>query len=194
MHVSIINRFVLVSFLAVLAGCAGTGGQGSRDGGGSGSGFPWSSSRLKIGYIRSDMITQRYRDYQDADNALQTENRKWLNEVEDMKREITKKETDLEELSLILSDEQKKQLEDELVEGRKALQRFQHETWYDENSQYIKKRRELMEPIDARVNDAIWRIAEDEGFDLIFDTIAGNIVYVKPEFDITEKVLEELQE
>ncbi len=147
-----------------------------------------------MGYVRSDVISEQYRDYQDADNALQSENRKWLNEVEDMERAITDKEVDLEELSLILSDDQKKQLEKDLVDARKELQRFKHETWYDENSQYIKRRREIMEPIDARVNDAIWKVAEREELDVVFDTISGNIVYVQPEFDITKKVLEELQE
>jgi len=50
-----------------------------------------------------------------------------------------------------------------------------------------------MEPIDARVNDAIWRICEQKDLDIVFDTVAGNIVYVKPGLDITEDVLEELQ-
>ena len=176
----------------LVAGCASTGGGAS--GGGSGSMLPWATSGLKIGYIRSDEISDKYADYRDADNALRTDNRKWLEEVESMGKEITRKEEEFEELSLILSPERKKQLEDELVDLRKALQKFRHETWYDEHSLYIKRRRELMEPIDARVNDAIWKVAEAEGFDIVFDTVAGNIVFVKPEFDITDKVLEELQE
>ena len=73
------------------------------------------------------------------------------------------------------------------------MQKFRQQTWYDENSTYVKRRREIMEPIDARVNDAIWVVAEMENMDMIFDTVAGNIVYVKPAFDLTEKVLEELE-
>jgi len=190
-----ITTVLFIFIFTLIAGCSSTKpGVGDGSAQPSSSGFPWSKSGLRMGYVRSDVISEQYRDYQDADNALQSENRKWLSEVEDMERDISDKENDLEELSLILSEDQKKQLEQDLVEDRKELQRFKHETWYDENSQYMKRRREIMEPIDARVNDAIWMVAEREELDVVFDTISGNIVYVKPEYDITKLVLEELQE
>ena len=189
-----IHSFIVFCLAVVLSGCA-SNQQGTSSGrSSSGSILPWASSGLKIGYIRSDVITKRHAEYRDADNTLRSDNRKWLSEAERMERDVADQEEELEELSLILSPERKKQIEDEIVEARRALQRFRHETWYDENSLYIKRRRELMEPIDARVNDAIWLVAEDEGFDIVFDTVAGNIVFVKPEFDLTEKVIEELQE
>lgn len=181
-----------VLLLCLLSGCAST-----SPGGGEGKGssiLPWSTSGVKIGYIRSDVISQRYTDYRDADNALRADNRKWLEEAEEMEKEINRREAELEDLSLILSTDRKERLQQELVEARRNLQKFRHETWYDENSSYIKRRRELMESIDARVNDAIWKVAKGEGFDVVFDTVAGNIVYVKPEMDLTEKVLEELED
>jgi len=183
---------VLICF-ALLMGCAAPN-QGTDGGSGSGSVLPWRSSGLKIGYIRSDEITKKYGEYKDADNALRRENQEWLDQVEKMETDIATKKQELEELRLILSPERKEQLESELVAVKKELQKFKHETWYDENSTYVKRRMELMEPIDARVNDAIWKVAEAEGIDVVFDTVAGNIVFVKPEFDLTEKVLEELEE
>ncbi|HHE47050.1 MAG TPA: OmpH family outer membrane protein [Bacteroidetes bacterium] len=190
----VLKSLAFLFLFSMLSGCASIGrGTGGGSGGGGGI-LPWSSGGLKMGYIRSDEISRKYADYRDADNTLRNDNRKWLEEAENMEKEITRKEEELEELKLILSSERRKQLEDELVDARRALQKFRHETWYDENSLYIKRRLELMEPIDARVNDAIWKVAQAEGFDVVFDTMAGNIVYVKPEFDITDKVLEELQE
>ncbi|MDP8238716.1 MAG: OmpH family outer membrane protein [Candidatus Hatepunaea meridiana] len=188
-----VSVLLCIFMLFLFIGCAPTT-PGTSGGSGASSILPWSSSNLKIGYIRSDVISQKYADYRDADNALRNDNRKWLEETEQMEKEISRKEEELEELKLILSPERKKELEEALLNDKKALQKFRHETWYDEDSQYIKRRRELIEPVDARVNDAIWIVAEAERFDLIFDTIAGNIVYVKPEYDLTDKVLEELQE
>lgn len=185
--------FLVFCIVTVLTGCATQQGATSS-GRSAGPILPWKSSGLKVGYIRSDVITKRHAEYRDADNTLRSDNRKWLTDAERMERDIADKQEELEELSLILSPERKKQIEEEIVEARKALQKFRHETWYDENSLYIKRRRELMEPIDTRVNDAIWKVAEREGFDIVFDTVAGNIVFVKPEFDLTEKVIEELQE
>ena len=185
--------FILIGSAAFIAGCAPTSPGTSGSAGGS-TRLPWSTSGLKVGYIRSDVISKRFSEYRDADNSLRSDNREWLEEAEKMEKEIADKEAEIDELSLILSEESRKNLQDEIVEARKRLQKFRHETWYDESSLYMKRRKELMEPIDARVNDAIWKVAENEGFDMVFDTVAGNIVYVKPTFDITEKVLEELEE
>jgi outer membrane protein len=192
-----IRKVILKAFIGVwlttLLGCAASN-QGGGGGGGVSSVLPWRSAGLKIGYIRSDEIMKKYGEYKDADNTLRRENNQWLDQAENMEKEITRQEKELEELNLILSSERKTQLESEIIEARKNLQKFRQETWYDENSLYIKRRMELMEPIDTRVNNAIWTVAEAEGFDIVFDSIAGNIVYVKPEFDLTDKVLAELEE
>jgi Skp family chaperone for outer membrane proteins len=44
------------------------------------------------------------------------------------------------------------------------------------------------------VNDAIWKIAEERGLDMVFDTVSGNIVYANVALDITDLVLEELEQ
>ncbi len=174
----------------MLVGCAGTN---SGTGGGLPS-MPWQGdSGPKIGYIRSDEISKQYADYGDADNSLEVDNRKWLAQADKMQEIIRTKERELEEVRLILSEDRLELLEKDLTKERKALQKFQHDTWYADNSDYTKRRRELMTPIDARVNDAIWKVAESEGLDLIFDTVAGNIVFAAEGLDMTELVLEELK-
>jgi len=185
--------------LALISGCAASG-QGGAAGGTTSSGtpaapggFPWSSGNgAKIGYIRSDIISQKNIDYRDADNTLKAENNEWLAEATRMESEIKTKEGELEELKLILTPERRKELEDELAKARKDLASYRQSTWYDENSKYLKRRKELMDPIDARVNDAIWKVAEAEGVDIVLDTVAGNVVYAKPTLDLTDKVIEEL--
>lgn len=180
--------------LLIGVGCAPTTpGTGEESGVSKGPSLPWMSSGLKIGYIRSDVITDKFQDYRDSDNALRIDNEQWLIQDEKMSNEVSRKELELEELRLILSDDRRKSLEDELVKLRKRLHKFRQDTWYDENSNYVKRRKELNEPINARVNDAIWKVAEEKGLDLVFDTLSGNIVYANSALDITEAVLEELQ-
>ncbi len=189
---------VLSSSLALLllTSCAGTAVQNSGvDSAGkskSSTVLPWQSGTLKVGYIRSDIINRDYPEYRDADNELLTQNRKWVQEADRLEREILKMEREHEELSLILSEEKRLEIAAEIKSKRKELQKFKNDTWYDDNSNYVQRRREVMEPIDARVNDAIWKVAADKDLDMVFDTIAGNVVYVKPSLDITEHVLEEL--
>lgn len=195
------RTFRPIAFLAALLtlGCAGSnpgvspGGATPSTPSGGGTTFPWSSGGIKIGYVRSDVISQQLPDYRDVDNALRSENNLWTAEAEKMESELRGKESQLEELKLILGEERRKQLETEVNTGRKELQRFRQTTWFDDNSRYLKRRKELMEPIDARVNDAIYKVAEMRGLDIVFDTVAGNVVYAKPGLDITDLVLEELK-
>ena len=184
---------------AIMVGCAGTDPGANSSGATSAAGtggvttFPWSSSGGKIGYVRSDVLTEKLADYKDVDNALRTDNNQWMAEAEKMETDLRGKETQLEELKLILSAERRKELESEVINGRRELQKFRQSTWYDDNSKYLKRREELMKPIDARVNDAIYKVAEARGLDIVFDTVGGNVVYAKPGLDITDQVLEELE-
>ena len=50
-----------------------------------------------------------------------------------------------------------------------------------------------MQPIIGSINQVIHRIGEEEGYDFIFDSVAGNILHAKEKYDITEAVLEELE-
>jgi outer membrane protein len=183
--------------LGGLVGCAGTapagGASGAGGGGSSPAVLPWSSNGGKIAYVRSDVISQRLADYRDADNTLKSENSQWLSDASKMEADIHTKEAELDELRLILTPERRKDLEDALDKARKDLQKYRQDTWYDEESKYIKRRKELMEPVDAKVNDAIYKVAEAQGLDIVLDTVAGNVVYAKPGLDLTDKVLEELQ-
>jgi len=195
------SALTLISCAFIISSCAGTqGGSGVADtgtssgGGGGGISFPWrSSGAAKIGYVRSDVVSQQYADYQDADRTLNADNQKWLDQATEMERTIATKERELDEIRLILTEDRLRALEAELVQLRKDMQSFRANTWYNENSTYVKRRKELMSPIDARVNDAIYRVCEEQELDIVFDTVAGNVVYAKPGMDITELVLAELK-
>ncbi len=186
--------FLFVALIFVLNSCAGTSpGASSTPGKVGGTVLPWSTGGLKIGYINSDVIAKRLTDYRDAEKILENENRQWQIEAEKMEADIRAKESELEELRLILSDERRKALEDDINQKRKDLYKYRQDTWFAENSRYMKRRRELMDPIDTKVTDAIYKVAEAKGLDVVFDAVSGNMVYVNPAFDITELELEELQ-
>ena len=51
-----------------------------------------------------------------------------------------------------------------------------------------------MQPIIDKVNTVIQKIGEDGDYDVIFDAAVGNIVYAKEDFDLTDLVLEDLNE
>ena len=56
----------------------------------------------------------------------------------------------------------------------------------------MRKNIELSEPIFKKINDAIQGMAEEKGYDFIFDSAApsSGLVFAKEEYDITEQLLE----
>ena len=75
---------------------------------------------------------------------------------------------------------------------KRRAQQYQNDKW-GEQGEAFRKQQELLKPIVDRVQAVIDRIAEEEDYDYIFDSVAGNMLFVKPKFDITDDVVSELE-
>lgn len=150
------------------------------------------SAQLKLGYIDSQKILEKYKEAQDAQKQLQDLNKRWEDEAKGMQQELQTKLEELESQALLLSDERKKEKETELQNLNIRLQQFQQEKWGNQGDVFT-KRAELMQPVIDKINTTIKKIGTDEKFDYIFDVVNGNILHVSTsQPDLTEKVLEEL--
>lgn len=150
------------------------------------------SAQLKMGYIDSQKILEKYKEAQDAQKQLQDLNKRWEDEAKSMQQELQNKLEELESQALLLSDERKKEKETELQNLNIRLQQFQQEKWGNQG-EVFSKRAELMQPIIDKINATIKKIGTDEKFDYIFDVVNGNILHVSAtQPDLTDKVLEEL--
>jgi outer membrane protein len=150
------------------------------------------SAQLKLGYIDSQKILEKYKEAQDAQKQLQDLNKRWQDEAENMQKELQTKLEELESQALLLSDERKKEKETELQNLNIRLQQFQQEKWGNQGEVFT-KRAELMQPVIDKINAEIKKIGAEEKFDYIFDVVNGNILHVSAsQPDLTEKVLEEL--
>jgi outer membrane protein len=150
------------------------------------------AAQLKIGYISSDKVIEKYKEAQDAQKQLQEINRAWEDEAKNMQRDLQEKQDQLESQALLLSEEKRKEKETELQNLAIRFQQFQQEKWGPQGEVYVKQK-ELMQPVYDKINAAIKKIGSDEKFDYIFDVVAGNIVHVSAtQPDLTDKVLEEL--
>ena len=97
----------------------------------------------------------------------------------------------LDQQSLLLSEEKKKEKQDEIQQLYMDSQRFQNEKFGQQGALY-QKRNELLQPVFDQINEKIQTVAAADGYDFIFDTVAGNILYAKEEYELTKKILEEL--
>ncbi len=147
----------------------------------------------KIGYIDSRKILSNYKEAQDAQERLDKINREWQEEARELQRQFQELGDQLESQSLLLSEERKQEKQQELQNLYLKIQQFQDDKW-GQNGEYFKKNQEIMQPVIDKINAAIKKVGEEQGFDLIFDTVAGNILYASPKMpDLTDVVLEELE-
>lgn len=92
-----------------------------------------------------------------------------------------------------LSDALRQQAENQILEAEAQATQYQ-ESLFGSNGELMKKRLELIQPIQAQVFAVIEAISQQNGFDLVID-IASNptVLYYSSKVDYTEKVIEALK-
>ncbi len=157
-----------------------------------GLGFSPAFAQLKIGYINSQKVLEKFKDAIDVKKQLADLNTQWESEAKDKQLEITKLQDQLESQSLLLSDQRKQEKVQQIQTLGQQYQLFLQTKW-GQQGEGVKKEVELLQPVYEKINTAIKKIGQAEGYQYIFDVVAGNILYASDDQpDLTEKLLAEL--
>jgi len=153
----------------------------------------WSNANAqnKIRYLNTQEILDKLPEAKEIQKKLdeiragyETEYSKLLERFEDLSKEI-------ESQSLLLSPEKKAEKERELETLRQEIENYQREK-LGPQGEFYKKNVDLTTPLYDKIDAAIKKVSEEDGYDLVFDTVQGVILFAKPEYDITDRVFEEL--
>ena len=144
---------------------------------------------LKIGYIISEAIREDYEEFQAAQRTLDEEKAEWEQQYEAKVQEIIDMEKDLQDKEFVYSDTRKQEIRATIETKKQELYTFEQ----DLTNRLIQRNSELSAPINNKINEVLNRIGDEEGYDFIFDANQGNIVYAKDDYDLTERLLEELE-
>lgn len=149
--------------------------------------------QLKIGYIDSDTVMDNLPDAQDARQKLDALIQEWQSELSTLENDWKSKYDDYEKRKLILTDQTRAELEQELIKLEQDIAEFR-EKKFGTNGELFQKQDELMRPVQNRIFKAIEDIANEDNFDYIFDR-SGDIMllFAKEEHDLTARVLEKLK-
>ena len=94
---------------------------------------------------------------------------------------------------VLLSDEARKQKEEEIMAKEKEVRDLQKAKFGPEG-ELFQKRKDLVQPIQDRVYGAIEEYAKDRGFDFIFDKSSSvGMLYSNTEYDKTDDILRKLE-
>ncbi|UCE18604.1 MAG: OmpH family outer membrane protein [Gemmatimonadota bacterium] len=153
--------------------------------------LPTQAADLKIGFIDSERIFRSYKGTSDAQSKLDQEVTEWEKKAEEMRKEVEDLQQELEAQSLLLSEEKKREKEQTLQTKYAEYQQFVTSIWGPQG-EAVKRNEELTKPIIEKIDAILKNIGEEEDYTFIFDAVGGGLVFAKPTFDLTDRVIEEL--
>jgi outer membrane protein len=146
---------------------------------------------LKFGYIDSQRIFLEYKETQEAERQYKKEVDVWKAQAATMEQEIVKLQDELRAQSLMLSEEKQREKKLEYDKKVEDYQRFMADT-FGEEGRAARRNKELTQPIVDKITKILEKMAETEGYTMVFDISNANIVYANKTLDLTDMVLAEL--
>ena len=151
-----------------------------------------SSQEGKIGYVDSMRLRAEYKEFADAQAKFDQDVKTWQDEIAEVELVTDSLQDDLDKTSLMLSETKKKEKEDNLEAKKKEYESLTNEI-FGPGGRAEKRNAELTKPILDKITQVLDKIATEENYIMIFDSVNGNIAYAKKSLDLTDQVLEELK-
>jgi outer membrane protein len=144
----------------------------------------------KIGFVDSKRILEQYQ----ATAAAKVDFNEFVQSYRDsasvLRQNIEAIKSELEAEKLVLSEEARLRKLDEVEQLQITYERFL-ESVFGAGGKVDQKNDELMTPLLRKINDAVKKTAEQEGFTIVLDLSEG-VYYANNDLDLTEMVINEL--
>ncbi|ADO73342.1 OmpH family outer membrane protein [Stigmatella aurantiaca] len=140
---------------------------------------------LKMGYVDYQRVLLEVEDGKAAKTRLQ----KWL---DDRQKEIDKEQESLRKEKELLDKQASAMSEETRVQKATDLQKRILELaqkWDRYRAEAASKERQEMEPIVARIDGVIAKIAERDGLSFVFERRDSGLVYAQTQFDLSNEVI-----
>ena len=153
-----------------------------------------SSAQMKIGYINSEAIMQQLPEAQDAQKQLDAISTDWQTELTKMQTDLQHRFEDYDKKKLVMSDKRRAEIEKELQDLERKMVDYRTAK-FGANGELFSKQNELMKPVQDKLFKAVKDIADEGGYDYVFDKSSTTLlVYSNEKNDLTSKVLAKLQQ
>jgi outer membrane protein len=135
---------------------------------------------------------QNMPEYSGIEQRLTLLSEGWRQEIEGMEQEIEELERDFEAREILFTDEIREQRLNELSQKRDELEQFVEDK-FGPRGEYFTRQKELLEPIQRLIFDALTRVAARDAFDFVFDRAEDTrFLYARQEWNLTAEVMFEL--
>ena len=149
-------------------------------------------SAQKFALIDMEYILKNVPAYERANEQLNQVSKKWQAEVEALNTEASTLYKNYQNEVVFLSQEQKKQRQDDILAKEKEASELKKK-YFGPEGELFKKREALMTPIQDEIYNAVKAIAKQKSYQLVLDRAADNgIIFASPTIDISNEVLSKL--
>ena len=150
------------------------------------------ASAQKFALVDMEYIFSNVPSYEMANEQLNQLSQRWQKEVEAVSKEAENMYNSYLADKVFLTDEQVKKREADIGAKEKSATELRYRYFGPEGELY-QKRQTLLKPIQDEVYNAVKKVAEERGYQAIFDRASSSdIVYASPRIDISNEVLSKL--
>ena len=146
---------------------------------------------LRIAHVDSKLIFDGYKGTKKAQEEYDRQVAKWEQQANLLQKELSAIKEKLDKQLLMLSDEKKRELEAEYNKKDTELKTFIDRV-YGRKGELITQNEKVSAPIIQLIRKAVNEIALQEGYDMVVDRATGAVLFWKKENDLTQKVLDYL--
>jgi outer membrane protein len=142
-----------------------------------------------FGYINTETILKAVPEYTTAQQQIQRVKAQYDAEIEGELKKVEQLYNTYQSQKANLSQSERSLRENEIIVKERAVKDLQKK-YFGQEGVMAAKSKEIMEPIMTKLKSAIEKVAQSEGFIIIFDiATAQGVVYNNPENDMSQKVI-----
>ena len=147
----------------------------------------------KFGYVDMSYILGQMSDYKEAQAEVSKLAKGWEDEIQKMYQEVETMQAELQAEEVLLTKEMYQDRQGAIDTRWKEIKEYQKKIFGFEGLYFLKKK-ELINPIQDRVFEAVEIVAKNNRLQIVFDK-SGELVmiYTDPIHDYTDFVLERME-
>ena len=149
-------------------------------------------SAQKFALIYMEYILKSISAYEMANEQLKQVSTRWQREIETKAKEAETLFNNYKSEQVYLSKEQQSKKEEEVVAKEKEVAELRRK-YFGPECELYKKRESLMQPIQDDIYNAVKKISEEKGYQMVIDRASdASIIFASPRIDISNEVLTKL--
>jgi Skp family chaperone for outer membrane proteins len=145
---------------------------------------------LKVGYVDMEYVLDNVPEYRQASQMLDQKIQDWKGQIALQQTKIDNLKEQLENERPLLTPELIEEKEDEINYLQEQLFNFQDEK-FGASGEFIVQKRQLIQPIEDQVFNAVQEISKVRNYDFIFERSAeALLLFAAKRHDISDRVLQ----